>query len=945
MQVRLLGPLDVVLDGVARPVPGRRRRALLAVLAVYCGRTVDTSRLGDLAWGPDAAPARNTLQVNVSYLRHTFRLPIVSSAPGYRLDLGSDGTDILQAGHLISQGSQSAELTDRVAKLQAALALWRGLPLADVVDAAWAREQVDRLDLLRLQARQFLIDAQLGLGEHAGLVVDLEELVQQHPHHEPFHAQLMLALYRAGRQVDALAAYERLRCTLADEVGIDPGPALRELQAAILHHDPALDLPAPPVASRPAIAVPAQLPLTPAAFTGRTRELAHLDNLLSANSATPARLGPVLISAVSGTAGIGKTTLAVHWAHRVRHQFPDGQLYVNLRGFDPGRTAMDPAEALRGFLDALAAPTLRIPTDLDAQIDLYRSLLAGKRILVVLDNANHADQVRPLLPAEPGCLAIITSRNQLNGLAAADGAHPLHLALLTHAEARDLLTQRLSAGRTAAEPDAVDIIIARCARLPLALAIVAARAAVKPGFPLATLAAELGDSQGTLDILHGGEPSTDIRSVFSWSYRTLSGAAARLFRLLGLHRGPDIALPAAASLIGLPPHRTQPLLTELTRAHLLTEQDAGRYSLHDLLRAYAVELTLVHDDAAERSTALRRLLEHYLHSAYRAERLLRPNREPIELAPPVAGITLVELADRDQAVAWFTAEQQVLVAAVGHDPGDTGWRPWQLAWSMFTFLSQRSSYRLNAVVQQAGLDAALRSADEPGQGYAHRFLGSLYGRIGDFEQAAHHNERALHYFEQVNDHVVVANIHLTVAWALDEQHRYQEAIPHNERALQAHQAAGNRFGEAVALNNLCMLSVRLGEYQAAEAYGTESLTRFTELDDRLGLASTLDTFSLMHFRLGNVEQAADYAHQAITFCREIGDRHHEAAILTTLGDGYAETGDLVRARDTWREALTILEDLKHSDADKLRAKIGPPARQAVREPERRPGPRPSTAPA
>ncbi|GLL02271.1 AfsR/SARP family transcriptional regulator [Dactylosporangium matsuzakiense] len=920
MQVRLLGPLDVVLDGVAQPVPGRRRRALLAVLAVHCGQSVDTSRIGELAWGPDA-PSRNTLQANVSYLRHTFRLPIVSSAPGYRLDLGADGTDILQAEDLIRQGGQAAEPTERVAILQAALALWRGLPLADVADVAWAQEQVHRLDVLWLQAKQFLLDAQLGLGEHARLVPDLQQLVQQHPHHEHFHGQLMLALYRSGRPADALAVYDRLQRTLADDVGIDPGPALRELHATILRHDPALHLPAPPVAVRPAAAAPAQLPLTLASFTGRSRELANLDALLSTGGAAPARLGPVLISAVSGTAGIGKTTLAVHWAHRVRHHFPDGQLYVNLRGFDPGHAAMDPADALRGFLDALAVPAARIPTGLDAQIDLYRSRLAGKRMLVVLDNANHADQVRPLLPGEPGCLAVITSRNQLNGLADTGGFHPLHLDLLTHAEARDLLTQRLGAERTAAEPDAVDTIIARCARLPLALAIVAARAAVKPGFPLATLAAELGDTQGTLDTLHGGEPATDIRSVFSWSYRTLSAGAARLFRLLGLHRGPDIALPAAASLVGLPAHRTQRLLTELTAAHLLIEQESGRYSLHDLLRAYAVELTLVHDDAADRSAALRRLLEHYLHTSYRAERLLRPNREPIELAPPVAGITLVELADRAQAVAWFTAEQQVLVAAVGHDPGDTGWRPWQLAWSLFTFLSQRSSYRLNVQVQQAGLDAARRAADDAGQGYAHRFLGSLYGRLRDFERAAGHNQQALHYFEQVNDHVVAANIHLTMAWALDEQHRYHEAIPHNERALQAHLAAGNQFGEAVALNNLCMLSVRLGDYPAAEAYGARSLARFTELDDRLGLASTLDTFSLMHFRLGNVEKAADYAHRAITICREIGDRHNEAAILTTLGDGHASTGDLARARDTWREALTILDDLKHADADKLRAKI------------------------
>jgi hypothetical protein len=380
-----------------------------------------------------------------------------------------------------------------------------------------------------------------------------------------------------------------------------------------------------------------QLPAAVAHFAGRTGELATLTGLLRGRAE---RGGTVVISAIGGTAGVGKTALAVHWAHQVADRFPDGQLYVNLRGFDPSGSVMAPAEAVRRFLDALQVPPERIPVDLDAQAALYRSQLACKRMLVVLDNARDTVQVRPLLPGAPTCLVVVTSRGQLTSLVAVDGAHPLTLDLLTEAEARELLARRLGPDRIAAEPQAVEQIVGCCARLPLALSIAAARAE-QSGFPLAALAGELAETGRRLDVLDAGDAAGQVRAVFSWSYTALSSAAARLFRLLGLHPGPDISAAAAASFAAVPPAETRRLLAELVRASLLTEHTPGRYAFHDLLRAYAVDVTHTHDPADQRRAAVGRMLDHYRHTAHTAERLLNPARDPIPLAllPPGPGVT------------------------------------------------------------------------------------------------------------------------------------------------------------------------------------------------------------------------------------------------------------------------------------------------------------------
>lgn len=603
--IRLLGPLDVVVGDTVTWVSGVRRKTALATLALRVGEVVSSERLIDIVWGASApATAVNTMQSHISYLRRLFgmRTSIVTRPAGYCLDREDITTDVQMAERLIERGRRAADPVKRAARLRDALSLWRDRPLCDLGAHPWLDEQAERLQRLHLMAVTMLTTVRLDLGEHAALIPELEDLIRQHPFDEDLHRHLMLALYRTGRQADALAVFHRLRGRLREELGIAPGRPLQALEEAILRHDAAIDLPTP-VAVRPAapdlatirLVVPAQLPPTVGRIVGRSDELDQLDRALAR------KLGgedgaPFILSMVGG-AGVGKTALAVHWAQRVAGRFPDGQLYVNMRGFDPSEPAMDPDEALRGFLHALTVPAHAVPAGLEAQVGLYRSLLAGKRVLVVLDNARDAARVRPLLPSSPGCAAVVTSRTQLTPLVITEGARQLTVGLLPPAEAYALLASRL--GRNAVETERDDAwkIVELCGGLPLALAIAAAQALTYPVRPLARVAADLKAASTPLDALTGGDPATDLRSVFSSSYRSLSPAAAGLFRGLGPHPGTEVTTRAAAQLIGLPAHLVRPLLNELVGTHLLTRLAHDRYVLHELLKAYAAELWRLPDTA------------------------------------------------------------------------------------------------------------------------------------------------------------------------------------------------------------------------------------------------------------------------------------------------------------------------------------------------------------
>ncbi|HMH90649.1 MAG TPA: tetratricopeptide repeat protein, partial [Streptosporangiaceae bacterium] len=683
---------------------------------------------------------------------------------------------------------------------------------------------------------------------------------------------------------------------------------------------------------RAPLAVARQLPADVPEFTGRARDLAELDGLAALAAPRPRSGAPgtrrpgIVIAAVSGTAGVGKTALALHWAHRVADQFPDGQLYVNLHGFGPGDTPVPPSAAIRRFLDGLGIPPGRIPADLDAQAALYRSLLAGQRLLIVLDNARDPAQVRPLLPGQPGSLVLVTSRNQLTGLAAADGAHLLTLDVVTAAEGRELLSRRLGPARAAAQAQPVAEIAELCARLPLALTIAAARAAARPGLPLAALAAELRRAGTRLDGLATGDPATDVRTVFSWSCRQLSAPAARMFRLLGGHPGPDITAAAAASLAAVEPATAAQALAELAAAHLVTEHAPGRYGAHDLLRAYAADQARSQDGAASRHAARARVLDHYLRTAATASLLMHSRREPITLAEAQPGVRPEALASSQEALEWFRAERPVLLAAVSQAAA-SGFHAhaWQLAWATAQFLSWQGYWHDQAATQETALAAARQDGDLAGQAQAHRFLGQAQVRLGAYAAATGHLGQAIELGRQLGSQSLQALLHIYLCRALLLQGQRQDALSHAEESVRIYRQARHRWGAANALNTVGWCQAHLGAYAEALDSCQGALAELRELGDRPGEAATLDSLGYAHHHLAHYGEAIACYEQAIEAHREVGDLHLLAETLTHLGDTQAAAGAPAAARRAWQQAVTILEDMRDPGAAEVRERLRGPA--------------------
>jgi tetratricopeptide (TPR) repeat protein len=667
--------------------------------------------------------------------------------------------------------------------------------------------------------------------------------------------------------------------------------------------------------------VPAQLPAAPPDFTGREAELGLLNALLD----RPAGKGrATTITTIAGTAGVGKSALAVHWAHQVRERYPDGQLYVNLRGFEHADTArnsaMKPAEAVRSFLDAFGVPRHRIPVGLESQAALYRSLVADRRVLILLDNARDTDQVRPLLPGGSACLAVIISRNELPGLIAVDGAQPVSLDLLSVPESRELLTRRLGAARVATDPGSIDEIIASCARLPLALTIAAARAAARPRFPLSVLADELRGIRSRLDAFDGGDRATDIRAVFSWSYQALSPASARLFRLLGLHPGPDATAPAAASLSGSPVGGVRRCLIELARANLVTERSPGRFEFHDLLRSYAHELADQLDPPELCRAATGRLLDHYLQTAARAHQLLNPyHDDPIALPPVTDGVEVGEIADHDHALSWFAAERAVLLAALRR-AGDAGLgqQAWQLAWAITPFLEYQGYWH----EWRAALEACRQHGDLHCRALTTRLLGRALVRLGRFDDAHEQLNRALSLYQEIDDAVGRAHTHRDIAWKLDGQGGHaREALDHVERAYELFRQSGHRSGEGRTLNGIGWFQITLGDYEVARIRCMEALALQREIGDRFGQAETWDSLGFLHLHLGQYAPAISCYERALELYGEFHDQYNIADSMNSLGDVHRAAGNSDAARKAWMAALPILDRLGHPDADRLRGKL------------------------
>jgi tetratricopeptide (TPR) repeat protein len=487
-----------------------------------------------------------------------------------------------------------------------------------------------------------------------------------------------------------------------------------------------------------------------------------------------------------------------------------------------------------------------------------------------------------------------------------------------------MLAARLGRGRAAAEPHAVDRIAGLCACLPLALAVAAARAAARPRFALAALADELAESAGRLDALDGGDPATSLRAVFSWSYRQLGGDAARLFRLLGLHPGPDISVPAAASLADCPESQARRLLAELARAHLIAEQVSGRYALHDLLRAYAAEQAYRTASQGDHDAAKGRVLDHYLHTAARATLLLDPASDPVVLATPRPGVAATQLTDYAQAMAWFEAEHPVLFAAVAlADNSGFGSHAWQLPWAMTAFLRNSGHWQDWAVTQRTALAAATRLDDTAGQALSARLLAMACTYLGEDDEARGHFASSLTLYQRLGDRLGEAKVQQGLCVLTERRGRSAtDALGHAEQALQLVQAIGDKASEAAALNNVGWCHGLLGDYEQARAFCQRSLTLCAETGDRWLEGNAWDSLGYAEYQLGNLAEAAVCYERALSLSREVGHRFYESEALTHLGDTRHAAGDLAQARQAWQQALTILEDIRHPDADQIRAKLG-----------------------
>nr|MDT0658495.1 BTAD domain-containing putative transcriptional regulator [Micromonospora sp. DSM 115978] len=924
MEFRILGPLQVIAEAGPVALGGRRLRTLLAVLLTRPGQVVSRDQLVDAIWDEDPPPtAVRQVQNDVSALRRLLgdgqagRARIVADGRGYRIQLQPGELDAQVFEDQIDRATRLAaddQLTEAVTALKSALRMWRGPALLGLVGRA-VEAAAARLDEQRLTAIEQRFELELRLGHRDVVVGDLTELVAANPLRERLVGLLMLALHRAGRQADALQVYHRLRVHLADEFGLDPGPQLQQQYTAILTNDPTVGPPlddspaAPPrttLAANPPPPTPRQLPADVAGFTGRREHLKRLDELLPAHDH---RVTSVVISTITGMAGIGKTALAVHWGHRVSDRFPDGQLYVDLRGHAPGE-AVRPIDALAQFLASLGVPAGEIPTEGSAAAARYRSLLAGRRVLVLLDNAVDPAQIRPLLPASPGCLVLVTSRDRLSGLVARDGARRLSLDVLGADEAQLLLERILGGERTAAEPAATAELARVCFHLPLALRIAGAILLDHPGRRIQDLVVEL--RHDALSVLDADDEQYGVRATFALSYQALTADARRLFRLAGLAPVPDLTAEAAAALVDTTAPMAGRLLERLARAHLSTERGAGRYTSHDLLRQYAADRSHAEDTGAERQSALRRLFDWYLQGADAAAKVVYPDR--LRLPVPPSGIHGPTFSTDAAALAWIDAERTNLVAAIVH-AAEHGPRP--TAWLLADTLRSYFLLRVHMVDLARATQAALRAAEAEGDLRAQAItllsLSNIEHRQLRYPAAIAHSTTALDLAERTGWAQGQATALGVLATVYRDAGKIEEAAGVYGRALVLYRREDSRGGEALTLNHLARTYWYLGQFPEALESARQAVTLRREAGSREGEAAALDTLGEICHAAGLLDEAHQHLSQALTLTREIGDRGVEAYTLRDLAEVHRDRGEHREALDLAHAAVAqarLLGDIR-----------------------------------
>jgi DNA-binding SARP family transcriptional activator/tetratricopeptide (TPR) repeat protein len=886
MRIGLLGPLQVADDaGAAVRPPGPRLRTLLAALALNAGSPVPGDRLAELVWnGTPPSAYSTTLRSHVLRLRRA--LPsarIETSDAGYALSAVGLRLDVIEFEALGRQAAEAAHAeawTEASTTAAAALSLWRGEPLLDVPSQALGEMCVPQLERLRVQVMEDWIEAQLRLGLHESVLEQLRGLTARYPLHERFHAQLLRALASSGRRAEALTAYLEARRTLVDELGVEPGPELRRLHEQILLGDddpPAEaglsvpdDVPSLEAAPEPLdiSSPPRRLPAAARHFTGRQRELDQLVALVRSRRQADGPGGTVVISAIDGMAGIGKTALAVHLAHRLAEQFPGGQLFVDLHGHTRGHPPREPGQALEVLLRALGVSAAQIPEEPEESAALYRQRLAGTRTLILLDNARDEAQVRPLLPGHPGSLVLVTSRKRLKGL---DDAHSISLDLLPHADAAVLLRAVAGPGRVAADDPLLAEIAALCGHLPLALRIAGALLRHRPAWSPEHLAGLLRDQRHRLAALSDGE--RNLSAVFDLSYTAQDERHRLLFRLLGLVPGPDADTHAAAALLGCDPRTAAAMLEDLVDHNLLIAHAPGRYRMHDLLRAHAAGLAAA-DPPADRDAAVDRLLHYYAHTAQSASSAIArcPRPDPEGPAPAHAP----RLSDPEHARAWLRAERENLEAAHAH--------------------ARAAGLDDHAVTLATGLAEILRS-DGP--------LGQACDMLQDAADTAQRRGR----------HAACATALTDLAIA----RRLSGDLPGSgetlTRALEICRRIGYRSGEASALAELGMVKLLTGDAAGAGAEDARAVTIFQEIGHRPGEAAALIRWAVAQRLAGDLPQSTDTLTRALEICRRIGYRGGEASALAELGAVRRLAGDLSGAGEAHLQALRICREIGHRDGE------------------------------
>ncbi|NDK26671.1 tetratricopeptide repeat protein [Streptomyces sp. TR1341] len=952
----VLGPVRAWRGEEVLATGSPQQRALLAALLLREGRTATAAELIDALWGPEPpSQALAALRTYASRLRKVLDPGVlVSESGGYAIrGLGEGALDLAQAQDLGAEAEKArgtGDLTRARALLNEALDLWDGEPLAGV-PGPYAETQRVRLEEWRLGLLESRLDMDLEQGCHAEAVSELTALTAAHPLRERLRELLMLALYRSGRQAEALAVYADTRRLLAEELGVDPRSGLRELQQRILQADPALAEPSAPVAEPPAAPVrPAQLPASVPDFTGRASFVDELSAVLA--SAVETEGSVMAVSAMAGIGGVGKTTLAVHVAHRARASFPDGQLYVDLQGAGP-RPA-EPETVLGSFLRALGTADSAIPDSLEERAALYRSVLDGRRVLVLLDNAKDAAQVRPLLPGTEGCAALVTSRVRMVGLA---GAHLVDLDVMSPDEALALFTRIVGAERVTPERDAALDVVAACGFLPLAIRIAASRLAARRTWTVSVLAAKLADERRRLDELQAGDLA--VKATFELGYGQLDRVQARAFRLLGLADGPDISLAAAAAVLDLPLESTEDLLESLVDTSLLESAAPGRYRFHDLVRLYARACAERDEQPpSERGAAMSRLLDFYLATAAQVYAMERPGDRVVDHLRPTVYPGL-RFEDRHQAQDWLYAEAVSLLACVRQFAGaGTLPRAIDLLWTAVDLTESGANSREYDAAALALLDAARSSGDGPAQVRASVVLANAHQLSGRFAEADESAQESLRLGASCSDPLArcwAANIRGAMAFY---QRRYDDAEKHLKQALADFRDCADRAGEASVLCNLSRIHVVTGRphsavelaQQGVDMYETlghavknangryalgmaltqngrhleaaerlrEALRVFRESRQRLWEGMTLFRLAELDLTAERPAQASANAEAALTVLRGIGGEWRRGNVLTVLGRALDGIGQSGRARVCWQEALSIYESLGSPEADSVR---------------------------